>query len=285
MALTNTVGVDHVVIAVRDLERASETWRQLGFTLSPRGTHSAHLGTGNTTIMLGEDYIELLGVLVPTDYNLPVRTFLDAREGLERTAFTAVDSAALVAELQGRGLAATGPVDFGRPVRLANGTEVTAKFRTAYWPSDIRVGGMRLFACQHFTRDAVWLPELQAHANGATRIAEIEIVTVDVDATAARLGALIDQPSALDPDGARRIASGANRADFVVMTRGMLATRHPGVVLDGLPAEGAVGLSLHVGDDTLLSEIARRPGAVVNAGAVTLPLAATNGVLLTLGEG
>jgi catechol 2,3-dioxygenase-like lactoylglutathione lyase family enzyme len=281
MPLANTAGIDHVVIAVRDLDRAADVWRALGFTLAPRGTHSAHLGTGNYTIMLGEDYIELQA----TDYNAPVRTFLDQREGLERTAFTAVDSAALVTELQARGIAATGPVDFGRPVTLADGRVLDAKFRTAYWPHDIRIGGMRLFACQHFTREAVWRPELQSHANGATRIAEIEIVTLDVGKTAASLGALINQPCTNEPDGARRIASGNDRADFLIMTRAMLAARHPGVGLSGIPDEAAIGLTLRVRDGTVLKSIANAPGAVFNVGTVTIPPAAANGMLLTLGDG
>src|SRR5215211_4643411 len=45
MALKHIVGLDHIVVLVRDLDGAAETWRRLGFTLAPRGTHSAHMGT------------------------------------------------------------------------------------------------------------------------------------------------------------------------------------------------------------------------------------------------
>ena len=41
MALKHIVGLDHVVVLVRDLDRRRRTWRRLGFTLAPRGTHSA----------------------------------------------------------------------------------------------------------------------------------------------------------------------------------------------------------------------------------------------------
>src|ERR1700736_7007162 len=94
VALKNVIGVDHAVVVVRDLDQAAENWKRLGFTVSPRGTHSAKLGSGNTTIMLGSDYIELLGILVETEHNAPTRAFL-ARggEGIERIAFTAIDSA------------------------------------------------------------------------------------------------------------------------------------------------------------------------------------------------
>ena len=63
MTIKSIAGIDHAVVAVKDLDAAAANWKQLGFTISPRGTHSAHIGTGNYTIMLGEDYMELLGVL------------------------------------------------------------------------------------------------------------------------------------------------------------------------------------------------------------------------------
>jgi catechol 2,3-dioxygenase-like lactoylglutathione lyase family enzyme len=69
-------GVDHVAVLVRDLDRSRDTWAALGFTLSPRGVHSAHRGTGNHTVMLGADYLELQGVLTPTGSNAPSRALL-----------------------------------------------------------------------------------------------------------------------------------------------------------------------------------------------------------------
>src|SRR3990170_3189297 len=86
--LRNVIGIDHAVVMVRDLDAAAANWKRLGFTISPRGTHSAKMGSGNTTIMLDPDYIELLGVLAETEHNAPARAFLAQREGIERIAFT-----------------------------------------------------------------------------------------------------------------------------------------------------------------------------------------------------
>ena len=66
VTIKSIAGIDHAVVAVKDLDAAAANWKQLGFTVSPRGTHSAHMGTGNYTIMLGEDYMELLGVVKAT---------------------------------------------------------------------------------------------------------------------------------------------------------------------------------------------------------------------------
>src|SRR5207247_9581514 len=135
VALDNVIGIDHAVVVVRDLDQAAENWKRLGFTVSPRGTHSAKMGSGNFTIMLDPDYIELLGVLVETEHNAPTRAFLDrSGEGIERIAFTAVDSAAGAEEIRARGYQPLGPTDFERPVTMPDGSQSAARSRTLHWP-------------------------------------------------------------------------------------------------------------------------------------------------------
>src|SRR6201987_2704775 len=218
MALKNVIGIDHAVVMVRDLDHAAERWRQLGFTVSPRGTHSAHMGTGNYTIMLDPDYIELLGVLAATEHNAPARAFLEKREGIERVAFTAVDSAAGAEEIRARGFSPIGPTDFERPVTMPNGTLSAAKFRTFQWPVAEAPAGMRIFACQHKNRETVWIPELMRHANGAKRLKQVLLVAPDPATEAAHLSKLIDREARHEADGAIAVPSGGDRADFVFMT-------------------------------------------------------------------
>src|SRR5262249_38401008 len=130
VAVKNVIGIDHAVVMSRALDKAAENWKRLGFALSPRGTHSAHMGTGNYTMMLDPDYIELLGVLAPTEHNAPARAMLEKHEGIERVAFTAVDAAAGAEEIRSRGYPPLGPTDFERPVTMPNGTLSTAKLLT-----------------------------------------------------------------------------------------------------------------------------------------------------------
>src|SRR3954451_11911410 len=52
---------DHLVIAVRDLDAASERFRALGFEVRPGGAHPGQ-GTHNAIIRFGLDYIELLAI-------------------------------------------------------------------------------------------------------------------------------------------------------------------------------------------------------------------------------
>lgn len=278
MALKNIIGIDHAVVMVRDLDRAAGNWKRLGFTVSPRGTHSAHMGTGNYTIMLDPDYLELLGVLVPTEHNAPARAMLEKHEGIERVAFTAIDSAAGAGEIRARGFAPVGPTDFERPVIMPDGTKSAAKFRTFQWPVAEAPAGMRIFACQHKTRETVWIPELMHHANGAKRLKQVLLIAPDPAREAAHLAKLIDRESRKEADGAIAVPSGADRADFVFMTRGQLAARYPGVSLAGLPDRGAAGLVIAA--DLNATEKALGTTGIRSGQAICVPPAAANGTLL-----
>jgi hypothetical protein len=278
VALKNVIGIDHAVIMVRDLDKAAANWKQLGFTVSPRGTHSAHMGSGNYTIMLDPDYIELLGVLTPTEHNAPARAFLDKREGIERIAFTAVDSAAGAEEIRARGYPPIGPTDFERPVTMPDGTLSAAKFRTFQWPVAEAPGGVRLFACQHKTRETVWIPELMKHANGARRLRQVLIVAPEPAKEAAHLSRMIDRETRNESDGAVAVPSGADRADFVFLTKEQLARRYPDVPLTSLPERGSAGLVIAA--DLSLTEKALGTNGVHSSGAICVPPNTSNGTLL-----
>jgi Glyoxalase-like domain len=280
VALNNVIGIDHAVVMVKELDQAAEIWKRLGFTISPRGTHSTHMGSGNYTIMLDPDYMELLGVLTPTDHNAPARAFLDKRgEGIERIAFTAVDSAAGADEIRARGYPPVGPIDFERPVTMPDGSLSAAKFRVFQWPVTEAPGAVRIFACQHKTRQTVWIPELMRHANAATRLKQVLVVTPDPVNDAAHLTRMIDREARNDTDGAVAVASGGQRADFVFLTRDQLARRYPGVSLAGLPDRGGAGLVLASGD--LAATATALGAAAIHSGSgVCVPPSQATGTLL-----
>ena len=279
MALKNVIGIDHAVVMVKDLDQAAENYKRLGFTISPRGTHSAHMGSGNYTIMFDPDYMELLGVLTPTEHNAPARAFLErSGEGIERIAFTAVDSADGAEEIRARGYVPIGPTDFERPVTMPNGTVSAARFRTFQWPTAEAPGGVRIFACQHKTRETVWIPELMKHANGAKRLKQVLIVTPDPAQDAAHLSRMIDRDGKAEADGAVTVPSGGDRADFVFLTRDQLGKRYPGVSLAGLPERGGAGLVIAA--DLAAAEKALGTTGVRSANGVVVPPASGNGTLL-----
>src|SRR5262249_56773632 len=86
-----------------------------------------------------------------------------------------------------------GPVDFERPVTLPDGAVSAAKFRVFQWPVAEAPGGVRIFACQHKTRETVWIPELMTHANAAKRLRQVLIATPEPAKDAAHLSRLINR--------------------------------------------------------------------------------------------
>src|SRR5205814_6222150 len=102
MMRNGIAGIDHVIIGVRDLERARMGWTRLGFTLTPRGRHLGQ-GTANYCVMFARNYLELLGFVARDDFAHRLEAFLARREGAMSVAFapagSSVNSAAAVARL------------------------------------------------------------------------------------------------------------------------------------------------------------------------------------------
>jgi len=110
-------GIDHVIIGVRDLERARMGWTRLGFTLTPRGRHLGQ-ETANYCIMFARDYLELLGFVARDDYAHRLETFLRHREGAMSVAFRPAGSAEdAAAALSALGLHPSEPRALGRQLR------------------------------------------------------------------------------------------------------------------------------------------------------------------------
>ena len=82
--------LDHVVVNVRDrIDDAADTYRRLGFTLTPRGYHT--LGSMNHLAMFGTDYLELIAAR-PGDDSRP--EIMAAPFGLDGLVFGTEDAAA-----------------------------------------------------------------------------------------------------------------------------------------------------------------------------------------------
>lgn len=159
------LAIDHAVIAVRDLDAAAASFRALGFTLTPRGHHS--IGSENHCIMFGSTYLELLAAPEPHPWLDYYREFLQHGDGLAAVALAASDADEAYRELKESGVAARAPMDLARPVEGG-----VARFRLVQIDN---TPGCSLFVCQHLTRELVWHPEWQTHANGASELVGIAL--------------------------------------------------------------------------------------------------------------
>jgi hypothetical protein len=175
-------GIDHVIVGVRDLERARQGWSRLGFTLSPRGRHIGQ-GTANYCIMFASDYVELLGIVDPSDFVQRLDGFLAQREGLMAAAFAPAGAAEEVrAALLGGGLHPSEPRPLGRQLELPEGA-VTPRFSLMSLPAD-ETPGLDCFICTHLTPELMRRPEWLHHPNGAVGLKGIHVL---VESTATLL--------------------------------------------------------------------------------------------------
>jgi len=243
-------GIDHAVILVRDLERARLAYTRMGFTLTPRGTHS--LGSQNHCIMFERDYLELMAVPRPHPALQYFSDFLSQGEGLGALALATDDAGALYAELAADGIAAEAPLDFSRPVADLG----EARFRIMPLPRDASPGCL-MFACQHFTRELVWRPAYARHAVGATQIAALAVVVEDTARAASTYASVFGvRPQEIDEG----LLVHTGSAPIALASRWKLGHRLHGVGLPLRPRPLVAGLFIRVADRAHAAEVLRRNG-------------------------
>ena len=192
--------LDHVVVNVRDrIDAGLETYNRLGFTMTPRGYHT--LGSMNHLAILGSEYLELIAAAPGETRRAEI---LAAPFGLNGLVFGTDNSAAVYAALHEAGVPVEPPLEFSRPVELADGPK-DATFRTVrITPGTVPAG--RIYFCHHFTRDLVWRDEWRHHANGAIGVARAVVAARDPSV----LGALFARM--FGEDAIRRSGSGCSLA-------------------------------------------------------------------------
>lgn len=202
--------LDHVVINVRDqIDAGAETFRRLGFTLTPRGYHT--LGSMNHLAMFGTDYLELIAA-PPGDTRRP--DVLGSPFGLNGLVFGTEDSASVHAALTGAGVPCGAPLEFSRPVTLDDGSSGDATFRTVtLTPGTIPAG--RVYFCHHFTRHLVWRDEWRHHANGVIAVARAVIAARDPAASGGVFARMFGRDAVTDIPGGCSVAVGMSRFDIL----------------------------------------------------------------------
>jgi catechol 2,3-dioxygenase-like lactoylglutathione lyase family enzyme len=267
--MQHVLGLDHVVILVRDLAEAETRLRKLGFRPTPRGVHSAHMGTANTTVVFTDGtYLEALGVLQATENNAGVRAVLAEREGLYGLAFKTEDADAAAAEFAAAGIGPGVALEFARPVELPSGPREAA-FRVAR-TEPAHTPGAWLFVCQHRTPEAIWRPDYLEQPNGACGVTEVIGLAADPDGVATAYGRVFGDRVSKDRDGVR-IAAG--RAAIAFLAPAAFAQRFaPFGAAIGSRSPRLAALSLRTGS-------LRRTQALLSA-QVVRHVATSHGTLL-----
>lgn len=201
--------LDHVVVNVRDrLDEAAETYRRLGFTLTPRGYHT--LGSMNHLAMFGTDYLELIAAKPGDDSRSEI---LASPFGLDGLVFGTEDAAAVYEMLRRNEVPIGAPQQFSRPVQ-AGGKIRDAVFRTARLPRSASAAG-RLYFCQHLTRELVWRDEWRHHANGAVGVARAVIAAEEPEILGGLFAHMFGSNTVRATDDGCSLILGLSRFDVV----------------------------------------------------------------------
>lgn len=179
--------IDHVVVAVHDLDAAGAFYRGLGFQVGARNRHP--WGTENRLIQFRDSFIELITTgdapeAIPEhapgrfSFGAFVRDYLQHREGLAMLVLDSVDAAEDAARFARAGIGAFEPFFFERTGRRVDGGETRVAFTLAF-AVDQHAPGCGFFVCQQHAPENFWNPALQRHDNGARNIAAICMTASD----------------------------------------------------------------------------------------------------------
>ncbi len=279
-AVVHLTGIDHTLIGVRDLDSARAVWQGLGFTVSPRGRHIGW-GTANYCIMLEEGYVELLGIVDPSQFTNNLDKVLESREGMFALAFASDDADRLAQELAAAGLHPDGPKDLKRYLELPDG-DVLPAFKLLHLPPQ-ETPELRAFICQHLTPDLIRRPEWLSHANGARRLVAVTICSDrPADAGFGYLP-LFGEESLVAGDGEVDVATPSGTLRF--MSPQWLKRRYGGAgEIPAVPNPWPAAMTIAVDDLDRAAGVLARRGVAFHSGEsnLVIPAAAATGTILEL---
>ena len=275
--------IDHLVLAVNDLEAARETYRRMGFTLTPPARHP--WGTVNSLVQLQRNFLELLAVAEPAKIVPPVpshfsfgafnQAFLKRRQGLSMLVFQSADARRDQAEFKARGLETYEPFDFSRHAKLPDGSLKTVAFSLAF-VTEPRMPNAAFFTCQQHAPEFFWKPEYQRHPNGARAVVEVVMLANDPGAFADFFGKLVEPAAVGCSEGALRINLEHGALSLLDATR--LAQRFPGIRLrDVLRKPHFAGYSIAVDDLAAAEDLLKRNDMPYARAGDRLQIAAEHG--------
>lgn len=195
--------IDHIIIAVRDLDEASDNYRKAGFTVTPGGDHISG-DTHNSLVSFGDGaYFELIAFKNPDQkQEHRWRGKLQNGEGVVDYALLSDDLAAEAKKLQVAGVRVEGPRNGGR--NRPDGKEI------AWKTLGLEVDDVPLpFVLEDVTDHDLRVPPGAAarHVLGSGGVAGLTILVPDLDRATPIYSALLGSSGGESKpriDGARR---------------------------------------------------------------------------------
>jgi catechol 2,3-dioxygenase-like lactoylglutathione lyase family enzyme len=200
--------IDHLVVAVHDLDQAASFYQRLGFRVGARNRHP--WGTENRIVQLPGSFIELITVgegaaIAPHrasafSFGAFVQDYLRDREGLAMLVLDSQDAKADAAQFSESGIGSFEPFHFERSGRRPDGSETKVAFTLAFTSAE-NSPKAGFFVCQQHFPENFWNPEFQRHDNQATQISSVTLAAPSPERLRTFLSAFTGvQPASPDGD-------------------------------------------------------------------------------------
>jgi catechol 2,3-dioxygenase-like lactoylglutathione lyase family enzyme len=175
--------IDHLVLAVRDLDAAGAFYERMGFVVGARNRHP--WGTENRLVQFDGSFIELITVgpkakIAPHrpgyfSFGTFVNDTLKRREGFAMLVLSSSDAKADARQFAKAGIGDFKPFFFDRRARRPDGSATHVAFTLAFG-TDALAPQAGFFVCQQHNPENFWNAAFQQHANGAVGIASVAMV-------------------------------------------------------------------------------------------------------------
>jgi hypothetical protein len=182
--VTPILGIDHPLVAVRDLSAAIETYRNLGFFIAEPGQHP--WGTSTALALFHRQILEIVSIGDPSlldgyttnnfRFGRHVEKYLDKSEGVALSALYTENAEQVEAELAARKIECNGTINFGRDVIRADGKPDRTKTTLKIFCNN-EMPRLSVFACQQHRRDLLEFPDRMVHPNSAFGFDAVTIVS------------------------------------------------------------------------------------------------------------
>lgn len=200
-------GIDHPLVATRDIDTFRTLLISLGFNMTAIGKHP--WGTSTSLAMFDGCLLEIMGIYDDTlldevpagDFRFGRHVFeqLKIREGIALSALHSTNSVEDAQHAEKAGFTVAGHLEFGRDVVLPDGTQERTKTTLALLPN-AQFPRLSFFLCQQHRPDLIYVPEWLAHPNSVNGICGINIVAKEAhhDELQALFGGLYEDFNSLN---------------------------------------------------------------------------------------
>jgi hypothetical protein len=250
--MKNHLGIDHPLVAVRDMDKVSEDFERLGFFINPRHHHP--WGTDNHLLMFPENFIELISIYDASKLDLKnergfafgrfISDSIERKEGISLVALHSEDARSDHQLMEQRGVENNGIVDFRRVAHRPDGSEDEAVVSLVMLINE-EYPAISHFFCHQHKPELVLVEEWMDHPNGANGFVSVCYVADDPSVFADRFEGIYGEQAVTLKPGYVHVQT--DRGVFDVMSGDKAKARFEGVPIpvdeDDLPTGIALCIS------------------------------------------